>query len=57
MVGSALDLRQMRQVLQHMGETEQPWNCPHGRPTIRHLTTLGTPSSTRPVAWSVLSLL
>ncbi|SHO79443.1 Similar to S.cerevisiae protein PMS1 (ATP-binding protein required for mismatch repair) [Malassezia sympodialis ATCC 42132] len=57
MVGSALDLRQMRQVLQHMSETEQPWNCPHGRPTIRHLTTLGTPSSARPVAWSALSLL
>ncbi|WFD28365.1 ATP-binding mismatch repair protein [Malassezia nana] len=57
MVGSALDLRQMRQVVEHMGETEQPWNCPHGRPTIRHLTTLGTPPSARPVAWSALSLL
>lgn len=57
MVGSALDLRQMRQVVEHMGETEQPWNCPHGRPTIRHLTTVGTPPSARPVAWSALSLL
>ncbi|UYV62634.1 PMS2 [Cordylochernes scorpioides] len=24
----------------HMGEMEQPWNCPHGRPTIRHLFNL-----------------
>ena len=21
----------------HMGQIEQPWNCPHGRPTLRHL--------------------
>lgn len=20
-----------------MGEIDQPWNCPHGRPTMRHL--------------------
>ena len=25
------------QILQHMGTIEQPWNCPHGRPTMRHL--------------------
>ncbi|WFC94626.1 ATP-binding mismatch repair protein [Malassezia brasiliensis] len=41
MVGSALNARQMRDVVQHMGEIEQPWNCPHGRPTMRHLTSLG----------------
>lgn len=41
MVGSALNARQMREVVQHMGEIEQPWNCPHGRPTMRHLTSLG----------------
>jgi DNA mismatch repair protein PMS2 len=23
-----------------MGEIEKPWNCPHGRPTMRHLTGL-----------------
>jgi len=25
------------QVVQHMGTMDQPWNCPHGRPTMRHL--------------------
>jgi len=24
-----------------MGEMEKPWNCPHGRPTMRHLAGLG----------------
>lgn len=23
-----------------MGEIDQPWNCPHGRPTMRHLFSL-----------------
>jgi len=25
------------QVVEHMGTMDQPWNCPHGRPTMRHL--------------------
>ena len=25
------------QILRHMSTIEQPWNCPHGRPTMRHL--------------------
>ena len=29
--------RQMTKVVQHMGEIDKPWNCPHGRPTMRHL--------------------
>lgn len=24
-----------------MGEIDKPWNCPHGRPTMRHLCGLG----------------
>ncbi len=40
MVGRALSHRQMGSVLAHMGEMDKPWNCPHGRPTMRHLCSL-----------------
>jgi len=41
MIGRALSQRQMEKVVRHMGEMEKPWNCPHGRPTMRHLCGLG----------------
>ncbi|KAK4448105.1 hypothetical protein QBC34DRAFT_353737 [Podospora aff. communis PSN243] len=41
MIGRALSPRQMERVVRHMGEMEKPWNCPHGRPTMRHLCGLG----------------
>jgi DNA mismatch repair protein PMS2 len=41
MIGKALSGRQMERVVRHMGEMEKPWNCPHGRPTMRHLCGLG----------------
>ncbi|KAK4999732.1 ATP-binding mismatch repair protein [Elasticomyces elasticus] len=41
MVGKALSQARMERVLRHMGEMEKPWNCPHGRPTMRHLVALG----------------
>ncbi|KAK4165193.1 mismatch repair endonuclease PMS2 [Cladorrhinum sp. PSN259] len=41
MIGKALSKRQMENVVRHMGEMEKPWNCPHGRPTMRHLCGLG----------------
>ncbi|KAF1992232.1 DNA mismatch repair protein MutL [Aulographum hederae CBS 113979] len=40
MVGKTLTKKQMGNVLNHMGELDKPWNCPHGRPTMRHLRTL-----------------
>ncbi|KAE8209110.1 hypothetical protein CF327_g6865 [Tilletia walkeri] len=40
MVGKALNGRQMRTILNHMGTIDQPWNCPHGRPTMRHLVSI-----------------
>lgn len=40
MIGRALTQRQMEKVVRHMGEIDKPWNCPHGRPTIRHLCDL-----------------
>ncbi|XP_065087794.1 mismatch repair endonuclease PMS2 [Ochlerotatus camptorhynchus] len=40
MIGKALSMAEMKKLLSHMGEIEQPWNCPHGRPTMRHLVNL-----------------
>ncbi|KAF9023444.1 hypothetical protein BDZ89DRAFT_1136751 [Hymenopellis radicata] len=42
MVGMPLQQKQMGAVVRHMGTMEQPWNCPHGRPTMRHLYDLGS---------------
>ncbi|KAJ6444216.1 signal recognition particle protein [Purpureocillium lavendulum] len=42
MIGKALTSHQMSSVLKHMGELDKPWNCPHGRPTMRHLCRLDT---------------
>lgn len=41
MVGAPLNAKQMRTIVRHMGTMEQPWNCPHGRPTMRHLSDVG----------------
>ncbi|CAH1179554.1 unnamed protein product [Phaedon cochleariae] len=40
MIGQTLTKSDMRRLVDHMGEIEQPWNCPHGRPTMRHLINL-----------------
>ncbi|KAI9816178.1 MAG: hypothetical protein M1827_001779 [Pycnora praestabilis] len=37
MIGRTLTAKQMEKVVRHMGEIEKPWNCPHGRPTMRHV--------------------
>jgi DNA mismatch repair protein PMS2 len=37
MIGKALQQTQMERLIKHMGELDKPWNCPHGRPTMRHL--------------------
>ncbi|KAK1961510.1 DNA mismatch repair protein MutL [Colletotrichum sublineola] len=41
MIGKALAQKQMEKLIRHMGELDKPWNCPHGRPTMRHLSGLG----------------
>ena len=41
MIGKPLPARQMERLVRHMGELDKPWNCPHGRPTMRHLCGLG----------------
>lgn len=40
MIGTALAKPKMEQLVRNMGTIDQPWNCPHGRPTMRHLTTV-----------------
>lgn len=40
MIGDILNQSAMRKLLNHMGEIDQPWNCPHGRPTMRHLVNI-----------------
>lgn len=40
MVGKALNLAEMTAIVRHMATMDQPWNCPHGRPTMRHLIDL-----------------
>lgn len=37
MIGKALRVHEMERVLSNLGTLQQPWNCPHGRPTLRHL--------------------
>ncbi|WVQ82773.1 hypothetical protein IAT38_004905 [Cryptococcus sp. DSM 104549] len=47
MIGKSLTKAQMVQLLRNMGTIDQPWNCPHGRPTMRHLTKLEVPTKPR----------
>ena len=42
MIGKTLTTRQMQRVVRNMGTIDKPWNCPHGRPTMRHLMSLGS---------------
>ncbi|KAJ4468014.1 hypothetical protein C8R41DRAFT_702273, partial [Lentinula lateritia] len=37
MIGMPLNRSQTSTILTHMGTIDQPWNCPHGRPMMRHL--------------------
>ncbi|XP_076779731.1 mismatch repair endonuclease PMS2 isoform X2 [Arvicanthis niloticus] len=40
MIGTALNMSEMKKLITHMGEMDHPWNCPHGRPTMRHIANL-----------------
>lgn len=42
MVGRALRVREMERILNDLSKLEQPWNCPHGRPTMRHLADMSS---------------
>ncbi|GIL65778.1 hypothetical protein Vafri_19404 [Volvox africanus] len=40
MVGKPLSRPEMRRLLDGLADLRQPWNCPHGRPTMRHVCVL-----------------
>jgi DNA mismatch repair protein PMS2 len=40
MIGKALNEKMMTRVVKNLGGLDKPWSCPHGRPTMRHLTEL-----------------
>ena len=37
MVGDSLTPNRMQEIVKSLTNLHQPWNCPHGRPTIKHL--------------------
>ena len=38
MIGRALKFNEMIKIVKRLQELDQPWNCPHGRPTMTHLS-------------------
>eukprot|EP00981_Chlorochromonas_danica_P001198 scaffold262_cov164-Ochromonas_danica.AAC.22 len=40
MIGKALREAEMVRIVRQLEGLDQPWNCPHGRPTLRHLADL-----------------
>ncbi|KAI3449497.1 hypothetical protein Pfo_006162 [Paulownia fortunei] len=42
MIGDSLGRTEMQKILEHLAALKSPWNCPHGRPTMRHLVDLRT---------------
>ena len=42
MIGDALSTKDMYKLVCQLSTLDQPWNCPHGRPTMRHLINLTT---------------
>jgi len=37
MIGTALSHKEMNSIVQKLAKVDMPWNCPHGRPTMRHV--------------------
>lgn len=40
MIGEPLSKKKMKEVVTRLRDVDQPWSCPHGRPTIRHIKDL-----------------
>lgn len=45
MIGTALSQSEMEMIVDRLKDVNQPWNCPHGRPTMRHVADLIPPMS------------
>lgn len=45
----------LSQILEHLVDLKSPWNCPHGRPTMRHLIDMSSiyerPDETEAALW------
>lgn len=41
-IGDPLGRNEMQKILDNLSRLKSPWNCPHGRPTMRHLVDLRT---------------
>ena len=37
MIGTFLSKSKMKEIISNLSTLDKPWNCPHGRPTMRHL--------------------
>ena len=44
MIGRALDVTRMTSLVHSLAALQAPWNCPHGRPTMRHAVCLPPPA-------------
>ncbi|GFS39788.1 DNA mismatch repair protein [Actinidia rufa] len=42
MIGDLLGRNEMQKILEYLADLKSPWNCPHVRPTMRHLVDLTT---------------
>lgn len=47
MIGTALRMNDMKNIVKNLGTLHQPWNCPHGRPTLRHLFDLASTTESK----------
>ncbi|KZV71466.1 DNA mismatch repair protein MutL [Peniophora sp. CONT] len=55
MFGHPLTNKQMTTIVRHMVGMDQPWHCPHGRPTMRHLADISSLSRRHAgVDWSTV---
>ena len=42
MIGDDLNTKAMYKLIRQLSNLQHPWNCPHGRPTMRHLINMAS---------------